>query len=95
MFRILNLFRYRCVDFLDIEVYTLYMKKKDLKAIFGGTYRSVAKALGITKGALPQWHEDLTLAQIDRARGAAVRLGVYRPELFGDLPNISAGKEKS
>jgi hypothetical protein len=57
------------------------MKKEQLKNIWG-SYPNAAKALEITKGALHQWGEVLTIHQIDRVRGAAVRLGVYRPDLF-------------
>ncbi len=57
------------------------MKKEQLKALWG-SYPKAAKALVITKGALHQWGDELTIHQIDRVRGAALRTGVYRPDLF-------------
>jgi hypothetical protein len=58
------------------------MKKEQIKLIFGGTYEKAAKALGLDKSSISCWGDVLTNAQVDRVRGAAVRLGVYRPDLF-------------
>jgi hypothetical protein len=57
------------------------MKKEQLKTIFGN-YVKAAKALGVTKGAITNWDTILDSHQVDRIRGAAVRLGVYNPDLF-------------
>ena len=57
------------------------MKKEILKALWGN-YSKAAQALGITKGAISQWKDTLDLDEQDRVRGAAVRLGVYKPDLF-------------
>lgn len=63
------------------------MKKEALKQLWG-TYEKAAKALGLTKGALPQWENELKPYQIDRVAGAALRTGVYRPDLF-PAPSVS------
>jgi hypothetical protein len=63
------------------------MKKEILKTLWGN-YSKAAKALGITKGAVSQWKETLELDEQDRVRGAAVRTGVYKPDLFPS-PTVS------
>ena len=63
------------------------MKKEDLKTVFRvETDYEVAQCLGIKKSSFSQAPKILNHAWVDRVRGAAVRLGVYRPDLFPE-PN--------
>lgn len=55
------------------------MKKTDAIKLFGKTQVSLAKALGITKSAVNQWPEELSLSRRDQVVGAAVRLGKVVP----------------
>jgi len=57
------------------------MKKEILKTLWGN-YSKAAVALGLTKGAISQWSDILEPEKVDRVRGAAMRLGVYRKDLF-------------
>lgn len=57
------------------------MNKNILKKIFG-SFTKAADALGVTKGAITFWPEELSQHHIDRIRGACVRLGIYNPEIF-------------
>lgn len=68
----------------------LGMKKNILKKIFG-SFTKAADALGVTKGAITFWPEELSQHHIDRIRGACVRLGIYNPEIFetNDAININ------
>jgi DNA-binding transcriptional regulator YdaS (Cro superfamily) len=54
------------------------MTKTQASDLFGGTQAALAKALGITPGAVSQWPEILTPKQEDWVRGAAVRLGIIQ-----------------
>lgn len=61
------------------------MKKDDAIKIFG-SQAELSRALGLTRGRISQWDEDLDLAQTDRVIGAACRMGLagllpekYRP----------------
>lgn len=51
------------------------VKKSDVISMFGGTQLAVAKALGITNGAVSQWPSVLPKHLADRVIGAAYRLG--------------------
>lgn len=66
------------------------MNKNILKKIFG-SFTKAADALGVTKGSISSWPEELSQHHIDRIRGACVRLGIYSPEIFetNDAININ------
>lgn len=66
------------------------MNKNILKKIFG-SFTKAADALGVTKGAITFWPEELSQHHIDRIRGACVRLGIYNPDIFeaNDAININ------
>lgn len=66
------------------------MNKNILKKIFG-SFTKAADALGVTKGSISSWPEELSQHHIDRIRGACVRLGIYNPEIFetNDAININ------
>ena len=49
--------------------------KTQAAALFG-TYTKLADTLGVTKGAISQWPEKLTVRQQNEVMGAAVRAGV-------------------
>lgn len=57
------------------------MNKNILKKIFG-SFTKAADALGVTKGSISSWPEELSQHHIDRIRGACVRLGIYNPDIF-------------
>lgn len=40
-----------------------------------GTYSALARALGLTKQAVNQWPDELTIRQQNEVVGAAIRLG--------------------
>lgn len=54
------------------------MTKQDAIAAFGSG-AALARALGITRGAVSLWPAVLDQARIDRIRGAALRLGKAVP----------------
>ncbi|MCV6795796.1 Cro/CI family transcriptional regulator [Achromobacter ruhlandii] len=54
------------------------MTKQEAIEMFG-TGAALARALGITRGAISLWPSDLDQARIDRVRGAAMRLGKSLP----------------
>ena len=66
------------------------MNKNILKKIFG-SFTKAADALGVTKGSISSWPEELSQHHIDRIRGACVRLGIYNPDTFeaNDAININ------
>jgi len=70
------------------------MNKNILKKIFG-SFTKAADALGVTKGSISSWPEELKHHHIDRVRGAAVRLGVYRPDLFPDFEANDASESNT
>jgi DNA-binding transcriptional regulator YdaS (Cro superfamily) len=51
------------------------MTKQQAIAMFGSGAK-LARALGITRGAVSQWPDDLDQDRTDRVNGAALRLGV-------------------
>lgn len=51
------------------------MTKNQAIRIFGRTLTDLADALGITKSAVSQWPDQLTVRQTDWVIGAAVRMG--------------------
>lgn len=53
------------------------MTKDEAASIFGGTQAAMARALGLTRGAVAQWPIELTDDQIDRIVGAATRMGLH------------------
>lgn len=61
------------------------MLKSDAIKIFGTTAVDLGNAVGLTKGRISQWDDELTQKQTDLVIGAAVRLGKPIPESF--LPN--------
>lgn len=54
------------------------MTKQEAIEMFG-TGAALARALGITRGAISLWPSVLDQARIDRVRGAAMRLGKSVP----------------
>lgn len=55
------------------------MKKSDAVAqVESGT--KLGRAVGLSKGRISQWPEDLTQKQADLVRGAMIRLGKALPE---------------
>lgn len=58
-----------------LQRYTIRgMTKKEAADLFGGKQVYLAEALGLTKGAISLWPDDLTAEQTDRVLGAALRL---------------------
>jgi len=56
------------------------MTKQEAISLFGKTQEDLARALGVTRSRIAQWPSELTQAQEDRVRGAALRLGkISRP----------------
>ena len=51
------------------------MKKSDAKELFGGRYVRMAEKLTISKQALSEWPEELTIRQRNEIVGAAVMSG--------------------
>lgn len=51
------------------------MKKEDAIKIFG-SQAELSRALGLTRGRISQWDDELDLAQTDRVIGAACRMGL-------------------
>jgi transcriptional regulator with XRE-family HTH domain len=56
------------------------MTKTAAIGMFGATVTEMARALGVTRSAISQWPEVLRQEQVDRVIGAAVRLGLWRPD---------------
>lgn len=60
------------------------MTKDQAAELFGGRDADLARALNLTRGAISQWPDELTVDQTDRVLGAAMRLGKsIPPELAG------------
>jgi transcriptional repressor of cell division inhibition gene dicB len=57
------------------------LTKQQAIAMFGDGVR-MAEALGVTKGAISQWPEELDQGKTDRVIGALVRLGKPVPDGF-------------
>lgn len=57
------------------------MTKSEAVAIFGNTQKALAKAVGLSRGRISQWPDELTQEQVDRVLGAAVRLGVMTDDI--------------
>lgn len=55
------------------------MTKQEAIRLFGGRPVNLAEALGITRSAVTQWPDELTVRQADMVRGAALRLGKLPP----------------
>lgn len=55
---------------------------KQQAAAFFGNGAALGRALGISKGAISQWPEELDQSQTDRVIGALVRLGKPVPDGF-------------
>ena len=52
------------------------MTKDDAIRLLGATqHKEAAALLGLSKGAFSAWKQQLTAAQADRVRGAAIRIG--------------------
>ncbi len=62
------------------------MKKTIAIEIFGSG-ASLARAVGLTRGAVWLWPEDLTTRQQDEVIGAAIRLNKISPEKAKELIN--------
>lgn len=57
------------------------LTKQQAAALFGDGV-GLARALGITKGAISQWPEELDQSKTDRVIGALIRLGKPVPDGF-------------
>lgn len=62
------------------------MKKSDAIKLFG-TGADLARAVGLTRGRISQWPEELTQKQTDLVTGSAIRLG--------KIPSAGAGRSNS
>jgi len=64
------------------------MTKTRAVRLFGGTQADLARALGITRGAVAQWPKELPQRTVHEVVGAALRKGipidVIREALSGD-----------
>lgn len=58
------------------------LTKKQAIDIFGGNGAALGRALGITKGAISQWPDELDQKQTAMVIGAAVQLGKPVPDGF-------------
>lgn len=71
------------------------LTKQQAIAMFGDGVR-LAEALGVTKGAISQWPEELDQKRTAMVIGAAVQLGKPVPEGFiapvEQIPEASAGQ---
>ena len=54
------------------------MSKNEAIELFG-TAADMARAVGLTRGRISQWPEELTQKQEDLVVGAAMRLGKIKP----------------
>lgn len=50
------------------------MNKSEAIKVFG-TAAAMARALGLSRGRISQWQDDLDQSQVDRVIGAAIRTG--------------------
>lgn len=62
------------------------MQKKTAIEIFGSG-AALARAVGVTRGAVWLWPDVLTIRQQDEVIGAAIRLGKITPEQAKELVN--------
>lgn len=69
------------------------MTKNDAAQIFGKSHADLARALGMTRGGISQWPDELTPVQTDRVLGAALRLGRVVPQHL--LPEIRAQRAEA
>ncbi|RIQ74555.1 hypothetical protein D0838_04980 [Bordetella avium] len=67
------------------------MTKQDAIKAFGSG-AALGRALGVTRGAVSLWPEQLDQTRADRVRGAAVRLGIALPEAarVADIRGVNA-----
>ena len=68
------------------------MLKTDAIEIFSSVL-NMADSMNITRNAICNWPDDLTLALHDRVLGAAVRTGVYDPLAHAHLVPYKKDKE--
>lgn len=69
-----------------MSIYNRYMKKHLAIALFGSG-AALGRALGVTRGAVHNWPNNLTQRQQDEVIGAALRLGKLTPEQATELIN--------
>ena len=69
-----------CLTREGLGFYTWCMLKSEAIQIFGETAVDLAKAVGLTKGRISQWDDELTQKQSDLVIGAAIRLGKIIPD---------------
>jgi transcriptional repressor of cell division inhibition gene dicB len=55
------------------------MTKKQAIAIFGGSGADLGRAVGLSRGRISQWPEELEQRETDLVVGAAIRLGKQLP----------------
>ncbi|PRF91646.1 hypothetical protein [Burkholderia multivorans] len=58
------------------------LTKQQAIEIFGSSGAELGRALGLSRGRISQWPEQLDQDQTDRVIGAAIRLGKQIPEGF-------------
>jgi hypothetical protein len=69
------------------------MTKQQAIALFGDG-AALGRALGITKGAISQWPDDLDQGKTDRVIGALIRLGRAVPDGFATPTPPPAASEQ-
>ena len=61
------------------------LTKNQAADLFGGTFVSIARAIGVSRAAIARWPDVLTVRQTDEVIGAAVRLGKIKSDLHPDI----------
>lgn len=67
------------------------MKKSEAIRLFD-TGAALARAVGLTRGRISQWPDELTQKQADLVRGAAVRLGKMQADDGVPAPGTAFGE---
>jgi hypothetical protein len=58
------------------------MTKQQAIDIFGGSGAELGRAVGLTRGRISQWPDELEQRETDLVVGAAIRLGRKLPDNF-------------
>ena len=62
------------------------MKKQDVINLYGGNRSLTARSIGISRQALYQWPDELSIEQQDRVVGSCLRLGTRMDQLIAGAP---------